>query len=469
MECDGVKDITFIEAKIVKSTKTERRTLPPKERQIEHVDCIEYQMVPPFSQRGNETEIYLCYTLKHLRGGPIDLALHESRSIGLNSTGALPANNQIFHQAVLSFATIFFGSRHRQTCITNNGYTMLGGTLRRLNQALSEVDCHAHDEIVLSVVTLALLESFVPTGPNHFLQHMLGLEKLIELRGPDAYRDPRSVQLLRGMRHMVLFASLRTRKPSILARPEWKKVLRATCSEKVAQEEDLFDVIADCTVLLSDRDSMLADVNSGSEKTQREQDKIARKALVLLDFLYSWKERWNGDSANLYFTRTAPSILSSAQDSPPNEAPFSLAKLEFLNDFATTTFMLYNTALICILQILTSLTSGAPESQISKHTAAHNAGNTFYSLQKQINDEHIAAERVAALDICSCLPYLVRKSCLGSRVVHLAVTTAWTALGGDRTVEGRWIRSFLNPSGQEFIAKGLWIGDVKDNLGLVEH
>lgn len=449
----------------MKSRRTEKRALVLQEREVSN--SLQYQGLPSFLLIGSENEVYLCYTLKHLRGGPIDLALHENRRVELNAAGDVPANDQIFRQAVLSFAVIFFGTRHRQTSIINNGYALLGGTLRQLNQALSDSKCYVHDAIILSVVTLALLESFVPTGPNHFLQHMLGLERLIELRSPDAYRDPRSIQLLRGTRHMILFVSLCTRKPSMLAKPEWKKILRANSSEQAAQEQDLFDVIADCTVLLSDRDNMLA-ISNHSEKSQRERDRIARKALVLLAFLHSWKERWDADKANSHFTQGVLSGSYSTHNSVLVKPPFSLGTSELPSETAATVFMLYNTALIWVLRVLTSLTSTAPESQNLKHSSLHDAENAFHSLQKQINDEHIAAERLAALQICSCLPYLFRKSSMGSRNGHLAATTAWTALGADRTAEGRWIRNASNTPDREFIAKGLWVEDVQETPRLDE-
>lgn len=140
---------------------------------------------------------------------------------------------------------------------------MHGVALKHLNQALSDSKCYTRDEVIISVITLALLECFVPTRPKYFLKHKIGLERLLELREPSSYCSLKSSQIHKGVRHMILFASLRTGKPSILARAEWKGPLRVNCSDEDVQAQDLFDILANCTVLIGDRDNMLANWELG--------------------------------------------------------------------------------------------------------------------------------------------------------------------------------------------------------------
>lgn len=92
----------------------------------------------------------------------------------------------MFHRSILSLAIIFFGSQHGQPWIIGRGYTIHGMALKQLNDALSGPRCYLRDDILLSVVTLVLLECFVLTGRKYYLKHMVGLEKLIELRGPNS-------------------------------------------------------------------------------------------------------------------------------------------------------------------------------------------------------------------------------------------------------------------------------------------
>ena len=408
-------------------------------------------------------EVFICYTRKYLRGGPVDLALRESQLSDIIKAGTTTANGQIFHQAFLSFAVVFFGTQHGQANITDQGYAMHGVALKQLNQALSDSKCYTRDEVILSVVTLALLECFVPTGPEYYLKHMIGLERLLELRGPGSHYCPTSSELHKGVRHMILFASLRTGKASILARTEWKTALRENCSDESMQEQDLFDVLADCTVLVAERDNMLGNWKLYVEKGTHKQDKIKRRALTLLTHLRAWRKRWDSDGRNAHFETSASfAKLQRLQETCGDGSPPFLTVFEFSNDSAAIMLMFYNTALICVLQILASLlleNSGIPSNQSVIHKTWQDA-NCVDDHWKQTKTEYIAAERLAALEICRCIPsYIVRKSRLdlgASPIAHLAVTTAWMTLRGNESVEGRWITELLNTKGQKVIARGLW-------------
>jgi hypothetical protein len=370
----------------------------------------------------NEIEIYLCHFLDHpmIRSGPVAVTARRLQLSEVIPAGANTATLQLFPQAVLSFATVFFGALHGQDRITRHGYTLFGTALKQLNLALSEPKCYTRDDVIISVITLALLEFWVPSGPKHYLKHIAGVERLLELRGP----DPKSLELYRGLRHMILFASLSTRKPSILAGLEWKKAFRVNCSEEESQKQDLYDVLADCTVLVAERDVLATWVLDLERYTLR-QSEIEKKALLLLTNLRSWKMRWDNDKENSYVE------ISVNEDDPP---PFRTI-LEFSSDSAATMLLFYNSALIHVLQILASL-------QLDN------------SLSK---DEYIAAERSAAFDICRCIPYyLVRKSHLDLRCVHLAVVTAWKTLRHRETADGRWLMDILSAKSQESFAPGLW-------------
>ncbi|KIM99876.1 hypothetical protein OIDMADRAFT_71549, partial [Oidiodendron maius Zn] len=198
------------------------------------------------------------YLQKHLlHGGPVGLALEEAQLSGIVTVGTTIANSQVFHQSILSFMLILFGSRHRQDYITCQGYTIYRVALKQLNHALSDSKCFSHDEIIISVFTLTLVESFMPSGPRYYLKHMYGLERLLELRDPSLYNSSKSSKLHRGVGYMILFASLITGRASLLEKEEWKTALRLNCSDEEMKTQDLFDVLADCTVIASERNNML--------------------------------------------------------------------------------------------------------------------------------------------------------------------------------------------------------------------
>ena len=456
LECTGARDITFVEGTIVNSRRTDKR-VPVSTRDREPA---KRQLPLSASLTGNEMEIYICHTRKYLRrGGPIDLALQGVQLGDIIKAGTSVASGQIFHKAFLSFALIMFGSQHGKVQIIEQGYAIHGMALRQLNLALSDPNCRARDEVFLSVVTLALLECFVPSGSKNYTKHMIALEGLLELRDPSSRCSPKLSVLYKGVRHMILFASLRTGKPSILARKEWKKFLRAQCSQEELQEQDLFDVLADCTVLIAERDKLLADSVLDLERSTNERDEIKRKTLTLLSHLCAWKKRWDDDGRNSY---SETPTVTAGQPTREDSAPF-LTTFEFSNAPAATMLMFYNTTLIQVLRVLASLPPpvdilGVRSSQSTQDTS--NDAQSTDNLWRLSKDEYHAAERLAALEVCRCIPFdLVQTSRLGSchsPISGWAITTAWMSLRGNESVEGRWITDLLNTNGGKTFVKGVW-------------
>lgn len=86
---------------------------------------------------------------------------------------------------------------------------------------------------------------------------MIGLEKLLEPRGPNMHCFPKVFQIYKGVRRMTIFASLSTRRPSILARGEWRRIPWTDCLDGEIEEQYLLDALADCMVLVSGRDKVV--------------------------------------------------------------------------------------------------------------------------------------------------------------------------------------------------------------------
>ncbi|KAF3904880.1 hypothetical protein ABW20_dc0106900 [Dactylellina cionopaga] len=471
-ECDGPRDITFVEGTIVKSRRSERTTTlsaparPVLKSGVVDAGPADRQVTLPaqLKPRGDEVEIYICYSRKNLRrGAAIDLVLEKTHPSEVVATGVTESDNKIFHQAILSFGTLLFGYQHHQANIISRGYALHGVALKHLNEALSDSKCYTRDEVILCVATFAILECLVPTGSKNFLKHMIGLERLLELRGPGSYCSPISGELYKSVRHMIIFASLRTGKPSILAKKEWEQCLRECCSEKEIQEQDLFDILADCTVLIAERNNMLTNWDLNLESCIRRRDKIERRALKLLAHLRGWKARWDSDETNVY-TETPTSITgveliqTSSDDNPP---PLSFFK--FSSDASAIMLMFYNTTCICVLNILTSL----PFEIVNIDTGSSLAQDSPQEVEPKdkleipTRDQYATAEWLAALEVCRCIPYYSERSrrhsvADGSPIVHWAITTAWMTLARNEPAGGRRIMDQLDATCEGMVAKGVW-------------
>lgn len=85
--CNGPRDIVFVEGKIPKSRTTVDRTTILAKYATANTHTADHQIAVHFSLKVNETEVYLCYSLKHIRGGPVDLALQDTQLTDLLTAG----------------------------------------------------------------------------------------------------------------------------------------------------------------------------------------------------------------------------------------------------------------------------------------------------------------------------------------------------------------------------------------------
>jgi hypothetical protein len=425
-DCDGPKDMTFIEGTIVKS----RRTLP--------------KTPPSTSLRANEFERYVCYSLQYLtRGALIEVSSRDMGSIGVSETEMTVSSGRLSHQAVISFATIFFGTQHKQVSITKRGYTMYGVALNQINQAISDRTYCTLEELLLSVVTLAILEAIVPTGPGNNLKHMRAVEGLLWFQDNNSPTSANLSKLYLAVQHMVIFSALHLREPSILARPDWKRLLRSICPENQLHQQDLFNILADCSVLIAKRDKLLAHWQLHTETPSDQRSALRQEALDLLTQICLWRERWDCDERNSYFE-------TALQTPSRNDSlPFTTV-LIFPDESVAIMFMFYNITLIYVIQILQSF-----DFEDLRHHPNNNVTSQhilqdrlpFDEVCDSTDNQYFSAQVQAILEISRSIPYYLDQVSLAgyesSPIPHWALATVWVKIRGIKSAIGRWLMELL--------------------------
>ena len=354
---------------------------------------------------------------------------HPYNALHVTSNGK--ARGSIFDQALLSFATVVFGSEHHQGQIVERGYLSHEQALKTLNQALSRPDCAQHDEIVLSIVMLGILESIVPTSPGSYVHHLTGLNELLKLRDPLLHITPKSLHIYKSIRHLILFSSLRTCTASVFARPDWKAVLRIGCTEEQLAEQEIWDVLADCSVLQA---QCLA---SSTELGICADQRIATDAMVLLKTLYAWRAQFDDNATHAY--RLLPNQRREQVQGLALPAAY-----EFAKDSTAITITLYNTTLIHVLQLLQTLhgSVGSPD------------------FGPDILDDLDTAVIDAASEVCRCVPHFIglRPEAIPgcTPIIHWAVSTVWNILRHLNTVEAQWLDNLVRSEKGKFLARGLF-------------
>ncbi|KAI4624221.1 uncharacterized protein J4E87_005720 [Alternaria ethzedia] len=413
-KCDGPQSIVFVQGKIVKSRRSQKLKSkaadPPvttvwKRQEVEEStsESPEHRFdLPEIRPKFNDKEVCICYARRHLLpNGPIDLGLQELQpsDIVTDNYAARGASSPLFVQAALSFATLFFGAQHHQSGILAEGYAIHGVALKRLNQALSQPERRMHDDVIVSVILLAMLELFMPTGPRNWLKHMLGMEQLLALRDPSS----------------LVHASFRTLELYKAASDELFKLQHA----------------------------------SGLSYIQRRQE-MQCKADGTLVFLRAWKRRWDSNEENVHIEEECLDPTST-QISPR-------IIYRFMSDSVARMLMLYNTAFIYTLRVMATL--GSKTNGTQDIPSDHIQGGTGADVVTE--SSYYPAIHAAGLNIACCITdYLQHKRARGetdfvSPMVQWAVITAGQALGGEESPDGKWMVSLLKGDAMYTIAKRAW-------------
>lgn len=333
-------------------------------------------------------------------------------------------------QAALSFATIFFGMKNNSQTVTEQGLLSHGATLKQLNRALSNPRCYMYDQVLVSVTALAMQEKLVPSSPKAYLNHMLGLEKILMLRDPTTYCASSTVTLYKCLRHMLLFAALCGSRPSLLARPEWKTLLMQYCeSEEERQEQQLYDALADISVLFAKTNDLLTTPGSPGEKEEHEVIEVRRKARIVLAELQAWKEHRDANPLNTHFYALPCWVHLQSVKMHQTDEPLPIpTDLQYSNIHGALILMLYNAALMYVLHVLVTLPSepNPPQSKQDYMGMIHLAIVQIYRSIPEPLDSKLYADMHV------------------SPAMHWAVHVAYMVLQDDLSREGRWLVNLLD-------------------------
>ena len=352
------------------------------------------------------------------RGSYVDLAVQQIRPDDLNFEGATYVNGQIAVRALVTFATLVYGSNHRHAGVLEQGYVHYGGAIRKLNEALSEPGCHMRDDVLLSVAVLALLETLMPTVPGWSVMHTAGLERLLELRGPASYNADQSVfQLYKGVRCLLVVNSLHSGNTPVFTQGDWKAAVAAGDLANEVKLQNLFDVLSECKRLATHGTELLLRHHEKSSTAHSAFAALVKKASALLVQLRVLRQGWESQ----------PEEQHPVQPTRSSDTTLMHALVTYETSLSPSidveVGLLYGIALINVLRLLAACLQKVPEDTVPAMGDGHTA---VKELRLNHQRAYASAEHQTALGIVDQLPrYLGRTASYGrSPLAHWAVLTA---------------------------------------------
>ncbi|KAH0495081.1 hypothetical protein TgHK011_008652 [Trichoderma gracile] len=190
-----------------------------------------------------------------------------------------------------------------QCAVKTLGYTILnnipraleeyGETLRLFSSTLGSIGEGSFEVLLAAILCLTLAEVLLGTEHNGWLAHTRGISKLIQGRGPDAFKDGTTHQLFTSFRVFMLLEAIQYRRETFLDEPAWKTVPFA--SEPQSLMQSLLDQISGLPALLQRLDT----ISNGSPKDQNEDIVASYKNFdAQLLRLENWETNVNTSAAS---------------------------------------------------------------------------------------------------------------------------------------------------------------------------
>lgn len=384
--------------------------MPPNENAV----SLRVAIPAEFSFVAFEDDICVAYARRHLlRNGCVEVACDIVQRAGLTD-GALEPGLDLLRNAILSLSTTFYGNQNRQKSIANRGYQLYGKVLAQLNTHLAQPHRQTTDETILTAVTCMIMEMFVPTGSNSFFKHVRGIEAIIAARGPPTDQRGVNPAMISGVRILCIVGAIVERRPSIWGKGGWKNIPPPHDDEGSVIRHEILHILADCTILMQDMDKVLSNAT-----TQEDRRRALAFALGCMGALQALHPRWERHNANML----------------DSDAPFQMRDPMVTSHASATTYMLYNTAYICILRIL----------------QAYDPSRISLSLQVS-----------ASMRIIRCLELKADRKHEGSgesnTIAFIATKVAWQTLGGSTTPAGSKLSHIVKGATKGFFAADAWDG-----------
>ncbi|KAL5041962.1 hypothetical protein BDW71DRAFT_200958 [Aspergillus fruticulosus] len=214
----------------------------------------------------------------------------------------------ILRDAFDSVSQVFFGRSVQNQTIEVRGFSGYPRVLRSLQEALLDPERSKAESTLATVVLLMAFESVERTGQASLIAHVLGALRLIQHRGPENHMFGVEHLIFTELRPYWVSASFTARKPSFLAREEWKTVPWSAGTTPKNILHYLLDLAVEIPGVLSQHDELQVGIESNilsAHERSVKQTALWNAVGDLTDRFALWKINW----------------VDGYPDGPPREVP----------------------------------------------------------------------------------------------------------------------------------------------------
>ncbi|PGH29684.1 hypothetical protein GX50_07569 [[Emmonsia] crescens] len=254
----------------------------------------------------------------------------------VRSAAGIRMFSPVLSDAFKAVALTYFGHDVADQRIERTGSQIHVSVLRKLQEAIYNMQQTNSQGILLTVCLLMCFESFRRTTSDSLMNHAYGALKILEYRGPQNHMFGIDHSCFAELRPYWVSLALITRRPTFLAKEEWKTIPFSAGSSSKDMMHHLLDQVVDIPSYLAQFDRFMEGLNSGCVNYA--------EVAVTQGMLWSWVSdldqrlcQWKKDWIDTVPTRQPTEVTSQGSD------PFPIFRCRDLTsmDIITPTTLVY--------------------------------------------------------------------------------------------------------------------------------
>lgn len=268
-----------------------------------------------------------------------------------------------------------------------------------------------------------LAQMLMSDSSDGWLGHSLGLERLMELRGPESFRQMPDRALLESSRPGIIFAGIVLHKNTIMSDAIWKTIPWKDDTTQKQPFQYLIDILADCPPLFVLKDQIYA--SPTTEEALLLATELEQRTQPLLAQLEVWKAAWDVSQGDYYHetpvTSSAPFLLAPSGVT----IPFWTTNIQYTTLRQANAVTIYYATIILLLKLLQEMSINYGI------TTPPHLEDTMY---------------MTGIEICRSVEYHLNVMREGSGSFYLLypLRMVWDAVGKFEPIIGRWLTDVLN-------------------------
>ncbi len=243
--------------------------------------------------------------------------------------------------ALKCLATTFFGRQHHQASLVADASHLYSQALRSLCQALQDPHKARTFDTLAATTALNFYEYIVFTGSQGWIQHAQGMARLMEMRGPQAFKTFPDRAILYMNKTILVAQALAARKRTFLEDEEWDTGY--TSNDPALILGNLFARLPGIAETIEFFGSCASDFGPVPSLWKKTRAKIAG----LRNDLNKWYDTFVVDRGHIPKEVPSETVLGTTYD---QEGPLFDTIFEFDNLREANEVTMYNTIMIATLE-----------------------------------------------------------------------------------------------------------------------